>query len=416
MRDRIGPFLKALPPEVRAGVVGLWEKMPPDVRADLRVVANTVDGFLREDKGALRQVMELIGRTVIPAAQVVSDVVVVGPVNVGKSSLYNAIVSEQAEEAAVSPVPGSTRHVQSASIGPFKLTDTPGAEHWADTQAVELERALQAARDASFMLVVFDASRGVLTGDLELYERLKALGKPHVVALNKMDLIAPRHRDEVRRAAASALHLDEAQVLPVSAKESTGVDRLLLEIAVAEPRLLGYLGSLIPAMRRKLAWQAIRRATTTAMVVALIPLPLVDLVPLAAVQVGLILTVARIFAQPIGVGRAGEVIGTFGFGLLGRTLFHELVKLGGLPGWMLASSIAGATTMSIGVTAMRWFESGRKPTRAEAAKLARGIQGRLGQVLKSTFRRKPKKIVLTQRLEEALPELADILDQESSSR
>lgn len=412
--EEIDPLLRSMPPDTRKSVGSVWESLPPDVRKELRLVASTVQTFLRDEAGAFRQLMQMVGRSVVPGIQVLSDVVVVGPVNVGKSSLYNALIAEQAEPAAVSPVPGSTREVQQATVGPFRLTDTPGTEHWSNVQADELNRAVQVARAASFLLVTFDATRGILTTDRILYERLRALGKPHVVALNKIDLIAPRHRAEVKEAAATALGLTGDQVLLVSATQHVGVQRLLLEIAVAEPRLLGYLGLLMPAMRRKLAWQAVRRATTSAMAIALIPLPIVDMVPLTAVQIGLMLTVARIYGQRIGVARALEILSTFGVGLLGRTLFHELLKLGGMPGWILAASIAGATTMTIGIVAMRWFESGRKPARGEVQRLMRDVQGRLGRMLKAAFKRKPKKSDLAGRLDAELTLIADSVDEENA--
>jgi small GTP-binding protein len=400
--DRIAPYLRALPPEVRASVARLWETLPPDLRVELRTAVTTIDGLLRDDRQALQSVMELVGRTVSPAFGAATHVVVVGPVNVGKSSLYNALLASHGTAAEVSPIPGSTREVQTCAVGPFRLTDTPGAENWADFDHGELDRALGAARDADFLLVVLDASRGVLAADRALYERIRGLGRPHLVTLNKIDLIARRQQGEVRGAAAAALGLEEAQIIPVSALAGVGVDRLLLEIAVAEPRLLGYLGALIPSVRRKLAWQATRRATVTAMGIALIPLPFVDLLPLAAVQASLILSVGRVYGRPLTLGRAGELVGTFGVGLLGRTLFHELVKLGGVPGWVLAASIAGATTMSIGAAATQWLETGRKPARREVAAMAKSAQARLGGILREAFRRKPSRRTLSRRLDEAL--------------
>src|SRR5258706_6529259 len=49
---------------------------------------------------------------------------IVGPVNSGKSSLFNAL--EGREISAVSPVPGTTRDTVSEDFGPFTLVDTPG--------------------------------------------------------------------------------------------------------------------------------------------------------------------------------------------------------------------------------------------------------------------------------------------------
>src|SRR3954462_337521 len=57
-------------------------------------------------------------------AETRSRLAIVGPVNSGKSSLFNALEGRDISE--VSPVPGSTREAISESFGPFTLIDTPG--------------------------------------------------------------------------------------------------------------------------------------------------------------------------------------------------------------------------------------------------------------------------------------------------
>src|SRR5260221_14649545 len=53
-----------------------------------------------------------------------SRLVIVGPVNAGKSSLFNALQGRDISE--VSPVPGTTREAISEAFGPFTLIETPG--------------------------------------------------------------------------------------------------------------------------------------------------------------------------------------------------------------------------------------------------------------------------------------------------
>ena len=143
-------------------------------------------------------------------------VVVVGPVNVGKSTLYNALNPTPEPKAEVSPIPGTTRQVQSADVHLFHLVDTPGADRGDEAEKTQ---ALEAAKSADFLLIVFDASRGVNEAEQALYRDLKALGKRHLVVLNKIDLIEKKHRHAVVATAASALGVSPDDVHPVSGAE-----------------------------------------------------------------------------------------------------------------------------------------------------------------------------------------------------
>lgn len=411
MADVLETALAKLPADVQVQVRAQWQRLPPDVRADMRFSFTCVERLVRNDiAGAVTLSMEMVQKLMGPAMEALTRVAIVGAVNVGKSSLYNAIVPDSLQRAAVHPVPGTTREVQSAHLGMLDIMDTPGADHWADISAEELQRALDAARSADFLLIVFDASRGVLPTDMELHKRLCALGKKSLVVLNKIDLIKPRERASVIASAASALGLEIEQVVPVSAARGEGVADLVVEIAVAEPRLLGFWGTLVPAMRRRLAWTAIRRSVVTSVAVALTPLPVVDIIPLTGIQVALVLSLARIHDRKMTLGRAVEVMATFGVAFLARTLFQELVRLGGLPGWVLSASIAGTTTLVLGVAASRWFETGEKPKQADLRKLGRMVQERIGARLRAFGRRGKARKALTTELREGATQLLDGLE------
>lgn len=410
LSKELDDVLRTFPEETRQILKLLWQGLPADVRRELDLTLTTVYKLVSHTPGAGSDLLQLVQRVAAPALSPLGRVAIVGPVNVGKSTLYNALLGQA--RAEVSPVPGTTREAQGADLGVFHLVDTPGADHGANVGIEEKEKAFKAATAADFLVVVFDASRSVLASDRVLYGELAALGKPVVVALNKMDLVEQHHRLQVIASAAQVLGLETEAVLPVSATRGWGLDRLVLEVSAAEPRLLGRLGQFLVPLRRKLAWQAIRRATVAAVLVALLPLPVVDLVPLSLIQASMVLTLARIYEQEVSAARAGEMLATLGGGLAARALFEQLARAVPLAGWALAASIAGSATLAMGYAARRWFETGRRPTRREIAELAREVQGRLVRRLTALGRRKPSRQRLTRELEESLPELTRPLEEQ----
>jgi tRNA modification GTPase len=114
---------------------------------------------------------------------------IVGRPNVGKSSLFNALLEQ--DRAIVTDIPGTTRDLvsESASIGgiPVKLYDTAGIRQGAElVETLGIERSYQAMADADLTLVVLDASEGVTADDEELIARAHR----RLVVYNKCDLLA----------------------------------------------------------------------------------------------------------------------------------------------------------------------------------------------------------------------------------
>jgi tRNA modification GTPase len=123
---------------------------------------------------------------------------IVGRPNVGKSSLFNALLEQ--DRAIVTDIPGTTRDVvsETAAIGgiPVKLYDTAGIR--AATERVEslgIERSFQAMADADLTLVVLDLSADVQEEDRRLIERAQAQGRWLVVG-NKCDVAQDGAREE----------------------------------------------------------------------------------------------------------------------------------------------------------------------------------------------------------------------------
>lgn len=117
--------------------------------------------------------------------------VICGPVNAGKSTLYNAIVGRDA--AIVTDIAGTTRDVisETASLGQvtLQLSDTAGLRDTDDAvERIGVERADAAMRDAELVLAVLDGSKAPDGEVVALLERLKTVSGTVIVVLNKQDL------------------------------------------------------------------------------------------------------------------------------------------------------------------------------------------------------------------------------------
>ena len=115
---------------------------------------------------------------------------IVGRPNVGKSSLFNALLEQ--DRAIVTDIPGTTRDLisETASIGgiPVKLYDTAGIREGAElVESLGIERSFQAMADADLTLVVLDLSQTPAEPDRALAARAQAQGRFLLIG-NKCDL------------------------------------------------------------------------------------------------------------------------------------------------------------------------------------------------------------------------------------
>ncbi len=119
-------------------------------------------------------------------------VVIAGPVNAGKSSLFNRLVGEA--RAIVTEIPGTTRDVLRETLVidgvPFVLHDTAGlrAGEVDRVEAIGMDRAVDATQAADAVLFVVDASAGELDGESLLSLRDLDAARSLVV-MNKADLL-----------------------------------------------------------------------------------------------------------------------------------------------------------------------------------------------------------------------------------
>lgn len=411
---RFDDILSLFPPDVRTPVRKIWEALGPNEKASF---LSLLTGF-PADTNLVKILVKLSTAHIRQAFGSQHRVVIVGPTNVGKSTLYNQLVQNKSDQAAVSPLPGTTTENQQADAALFTVVDTPGADAVGSVGEQEKNLALSAAEDADFLVLVFDAIQGIKKTEQELFNEISALKKPFVVVLNKTDLLPRKDLQAVLASAARNLGLEPDQIVPIVAKDGKNLGKVLLAIAATEPGMVAALGQALPEYRWQLAWQTIVRSASISAAIALTPLPVIDFVPLVVTQSIMVVSIARIYNYKITPQRASELVAAFGLGFLGRSLFQQLSKLGGLPGWLLSAAIAASTTVVMGYAAVRWFETGQKLSAEALKKLTRGLTTTLLETLKSLGKRRPGQKRLRERITQTLEssplaESRSVLDREA---
>ncbi len=116
--------------------------------------------------------------------------VICGPVNAGKSSLYNALVGRDA--AIVTDVAGTTRDVlcETVALGSvtLRLVDTAGLRESDDAvEKIGVERAMAEMTGAELVLAVLDASRPQGEAEAAFLAALRTLPGTVIAVLNKSD-------------------------------------------------------------------------------------------------------------------------------------------------------------------------------------------------------------------------------------
>ncbi|GAA5437404.1 ribosome biogenesis GTPase Der [Deinococcus aquaticus] len=150
-------------------------------------------------------------------------VAIVGRPNVGKSSLFNRLIGRR--EAVVADLPGVTRDAKEGLMlhqnHRITLIDTGGlwsGDEWEDAIREKAEWAMEGAQAVIFVL---DPREGLSAADYEVTDWLRRLGKPVIIAANKID--SPKH--EVYMAELWGLGFGEP--IAISAEHARGLDDLL---------------------------------------------------------------------------------------------------------------------------------------------------------------------------------------------
>ncbi|MEI7683208.1 MAG: ribosome biogenesis GTPase Der [Candidatus Saccharibacteria bacterium] len=158
-------------------------------------------------------------------------VAIVGRANVGKSSLFNAIL--QRREAIVANEAGTTRDsiMAKASHGgqDFWLVDTAGIKDPEDDFEFTIqEQILQAADSADVIWVVIEANVQITEDDRRVAKLALKTRKPVFLLVNKADKAHRAKAEHFQR-------LGIKQIFMTSAAQNTGIDEVLDDLITSIP-------------------------------------------------------------------------------------------------------------------------------------------------------------------------------------
>ncbi len=155
----------------------------------------------------------------------------IGRPNVGKSTLLNSILGEHV--SIVSPKPQTTRTkitgIYTKEETQYVFIDTPGIHKPKDKLGSYMMKVADgAAADVDIVLLLVEAGDRVGPVETELLRRFDGYGVPTVLIINKTDISNAREiGDTIAR---FAEHHTFDAVIPISAKNGTGVDIIFEEI------------------------------------------------------------------------------------------------------------------------------------------------------------------------------------------
>ncbi len=187
-----------------------------------------------------------------PAGEVIRDgavVVIAGPPNVGKSSLFNALLGRS--RAIVTEIPGTTRDALEALIDsgkwPLRLVDTAGLRDTEDRiERLGIEVSERYLADAHVVLACAEDSRS-LEETIDLVGRSSTA--PILPVRTKADLVS--NRDE---------YMSPEDMISVSAETGSGLQELLAAIDNSLDTRHGEIVPDLPILTRARHSKAIRTA------------------------------------------------------------------------------------------------------------------------------------------------------------
>lgn len=337
--------------------------LPADVRAQVRELGQ--QAWIESDATLAEALAQHV------------TVAFLGSASSGKDSAIRALFG--IDFGDISPIPGSTDQLKVSPLdaeGQVLIVNAPG---FGDVRA-EVDAIGRKALDSLDIVVYVVNSEGGATIDEKRdLDAIRALGRPVLVCLNKIDLIRPAQRPGFVDATLAQLGVERKDAiicafdpLPQLSEEPINIDAVWAWI---HDQLQKSGKALLVAkhLRNKAAAcePIITAAARLAGVAGAVPVPGADLAAVTAIQVKMIRDIAVVFGVPmdkevalflIGEVMAGGMRGFVRWGVQG------LKAAGWIPGTQIAegailalsAAIAGATTYGVGRASVEFFKRGKE--------------------------------------------------------
>ena len=172
-------------------------------------------------------------------------IALVGKPNVGKSSLLNALISE--EKAIVTPIAGTTRDIVEGECNIsgvlFHFFDTAGVHESDDLiEQIGINKALDTIKNCDLVIYIVDEDKY----DEEMLNLIK--DKKHIIVHNKMDLTNIRNKNEIY---VSALNKNINSLIE-EIKKVMEIDEINIKPSFNNSRQIGLLKAIVINLKQAL--------------------------------------------------------------------------------------------------------------------------------------------------------------------
>ena len=188
---------------------------------------------------------------------------IIGRPNAGKSTLINKLIGE--ERVLVSPESGTTRDSIEVPLNwngkNITLVDTAGMRRKrsikGETEKSSVSQSLESIRKSSVVILVLDSSETIVDQDVHLLGLALALGRPAIIAANKLDLLSKKQKEDLKENINRKLRFASfLEIQFISAKEGKGINVL---IKMAEKAYLSSVNELHTPILNKILKVALQR-------------------------------------------------------------------------------------------------------------------------------------------------------------
>jgi small GTP-binding protein len=381
----------------------------------IRSTLERVRGCTAEERQQLQTDVQQLNAMYDKITQGRVEIVIFGEISTGKSALINALIGRDVASVDVqggwtkevwgTTWEGAGHRIHGIENSELVLVDTPGINEVGGVGRAELAEVT--ARKADLILFVVDSDINEV--EYSSLVQLAAVNKPIILVLNKKDLYSPSELDllrrqlqervaglvpteqfvavaahprqveyvmerpdgssqsEWRRPPADVIEL-KTRILEVLEREGLGL--IALNAAMYAADKSDRIATVRVQMRKKNADRVIwGMAATKALVVALTPVPVIDVVSGLAIDATTIVTLSRIYGLNFSMAQSRELAkgiakaaGVFALGELtnwGASLFKGLTAtLGTALTIIPQGAAAGFSSYIIGRAAQHYFEHG----------------------------------------------------------
>ena len=220
-------------------------------------------------------------------------------------------------------------------------------------------------------------SVGLRTAEYRWFCRIRSLGRPLIVVLNKVDLLSTQ-LDEIQAELERRL---AASVILISSHQGTGLEDILLpRMLSACPGLAVALGREMAAVRRSAAGYLIRQGVLLSVLTGLEPVPFLDIPVQLASQMRLLLRLAALYGRLERGDNSRELLASVAGGLGVRLGAQQAAKLVPVLGWVVSGLLSGLSTWLLARAAMAYFNGWKYPDSHHMREVVRDLKARASRL------------------------------------